>query len=59
MPTTNFRRGDIVLVLFPESNLRTQSATQRLLFERMGLATGSLADLREVDTGLAATLGLG
>ena len=40
LPTMNFRRGDIVLVLFPDSNLRTAKRRPVLVVQADQLGTG-------------------
>ena len=40
LPTMNFRRGDIVLVLFPDSNLRTAKRRPALVVQADQLGTG-------------------
>jgi mRNA interferase MazF len=40
-PTMNYRRGDVVLVLFPDSNLRTAKRRPALVVQADGLDSGS------------------
>jgi len=39
-PATNYQRGDVVLVLFPNSDLRTAKTRPALVVQADGLATG-------------------
>lgn len=40
MPTTRFKRGDVVLVLFPNSDLRTAKRRPALIVQENELETG-------------------
>jgi mRNA interferase MazF len=60
---TNFRRGEIVLVLFPNSDLRTSKRrpavviqSDRLDLSEIDRAIGALPELTELDSALRNTL---
>jgi mRNA interferase MazF len=40
MSTMSYRRGDVVLVIFPDSNLRTAKRRPALVFQANDLGTG-------------------
>ena len=64
----SFHRGDILLVLFPDSNLRTAKRRPVVVVQTDNLATvldseidrviGAVGDMTPVDQALRTTLGL-
>jgi len=62
MLTMQFSRGDVVLVLFPDSNLRTAKRRPALVVQAEGIeidrAIGDLPDMSAMNNALRKTLAL-
>ena len=56
MSTTNFRRGEVVLVLLRDSNLRTAKRRPALVVEAESLGAGLLMDSIVITDNLATVL---